>query len=308
MKVYQIVPRGYCKGVVNAIKIAKEYRNQYPDTPIYILGMIVHNQYIVDALTHLGIHTVAKKGKTRLELLDEIDQGIVIITAHGAGDDVFQKAKNKGLIVVDATCKDVIKTHQLIKNAIKEHKEVLYIGKKGHPESEGALAIDHQKIHLIEDKNDILKYTSYPDVHYVVTNQTTMSLWDVHDICQVALESLKNVEILKETCNATMIRQKAMTTIPKEVDIIYVVGDPHSNNTTRLAMIAKQNSNAVVKLIETVHDININDLKQKDYAAVTAGASTPTYLTSQVIEYLEQFDYDCLSTYDKPDIDLKKII
>ena len=87
MLVKGIVPRGYCKGVVRAIEIAKKQAHQ--ETPVYILGMIVHNQYIVNALEDLGIQTIDRKGKTRLELLDEIDHGKVIITAHGASQKVF---------------------------------------------------------------------------------------------------------------------------------------------------------------------------------------------------------------------------
>ena len=91
MLVKGIVPRGYCKGVVRAIEIAKKQAHQ--TTPVYILGMIVHNQYIVNALEDLGIQTIDFKGKTRLELLDEINEGKVIITAHGASQKVFDKAK-----------------------------------------------------------------------------------------------------------------------------------------------------------------------------------------------------------------------
>lgn len=109
MLVKGIVPRGYCKGVVRAIEIAKKQAHQ--TAPVYILGMIVHNQYIVNALEDLGIQTIDFKGKTRLELLDEINEGKVIITAHGASQKVFDKAKEKGLEVIDASCLDVIKTH-----------------------------------------------------------------------------------------------------------------------------------------------------------------------------------------------------
>ena len=146
MLVKGIVPRGYCKGVVRAIEIAKKQAHQ--ETPVYILGMIVHNQYIVNALEDLGIQTIDRKGKTRLELLDEIDHGKVIITAHGASQKVFDKAKAKGLEVIDASCLDVIKTHDLIQCKLNEGYEILYIGKKGHPEAEGAISIDEDKIHF----------------------------------------------------------------------------------------------------------------------------------------------------------------
>ena len=128
MQVKAITPRGYCKGVVRAIEIAKNAQNE--QQPIYILGMIVHNQYIVDALKERGIQTIDIPGQTRLELLNQIQHGTVIVTAHGASEQVFEKAKNKGLNVIDASCLDVIKTHDLIKEKLNERYDILYIGKK----------------------------------------------------------------------------------------------------------------------------------------------------------------------------------
>ena len=144
MKVYQIVPRGYCKGVVRAIEIAKKYAFQ---DDVYILGMIVHNQYIVDALENLGIKTIDKKGASREELLDFIDKGTVIITAHGAGNNVFKKAKAKNLNVVDATCLDVIKTHDLIKD---------YLNKGFNYPTSLAKALKDFDIVLDNNPNDLL--------------------------------------------------------------------------------------------------------------------------------------------------------
>ena len=221
MKVYQIVPRGYCKGVVRAIEIAKKYA--YQDN-VYILGMIVHNQYIVDALENLGIKTIDKKGASREELLDFIDKGTVIITAHGAGNNVFKKAKAKNLNVVDATCLDVIKTHDLIKDYLSKGFEILYIGKHGHPESEGALSIDKTHIHLIETTKDIDKLNK--NLNYVITNQTTMSLYDVYNLCNYAKNVIPNLTIAKETCQATTVRQEAIAKISDDVDVVFIVRYP----------------------------------------------------------------------------------
>ncbi len=302
MQVYPIIPRGYCKGVVRAILMAKEVAKQYPDQPIYILGMIVHNQYIVDALTHLGIQTIDHKGKSRLELLDDINDGIVLITAHGAGQDVFDKATQKGLTVIDATCVDVIKTHNLIKEKINEGKEVFYVGKFGHPESEGTLAIDTNHIHLIEKKDDLNQYPK--DKSYVLTNQTTMSIWDIETICNHAVALFPNLEIAKETCTATKVRQEAIHNIPEDVDLVIIVGDPRSNNTTRLASIAKEKAHKEVWMVESINDLDIEALKQKKYVAVSSGASTPTYLTNQIIDFLKQFP----ETTQIPEIDLSRIL
>lgn len=303
MKVYPIVPRGYCKGVVRAIQIAKECAKKYPDQPIYILGMIVHNQYIVDALTKLGIKTIDHKGKTRLELLDEIDNGIVLITAHGAGKDVFEKAKAKGLIVIDATCVDVIKTHDLIKEKISEGKEVLYVGKHGHPESEGTIAIDREHIHLIEKKEDIDAFTN-SNKSYILTNQTTMSIWDIEEICNYANDVLENIEIAKETCTATKIRQEAIGNIEDDVDLVIIVGDPHSNNTTRLASIAKEKAHKEVWMVESILDLDLNKLREKKVVAISSGASTPTYLTNQIIDFLKTFPEE----HQMPEIDYSRIL
>ena len=304
MLVKGIVPRGYCKGVVRAIEIAKKQAHQ--ETPVYILGMIVHNQYIVNALEDLGIQTIDRKGKTRLELLDEIDHGKVIITAHGASQKVFDKAKAKGLEVIDASCLDVIKTHDLIQGKLNEGYEILYIGKKGHPEADGAISIDEDKIHLITSLADLKEID--PTKKYIMTNQTTMSLYDVYDLCEKAKELLPFVEIEKETCTATKIRQEAIKNIEESVDVIFIVGDPHSNNTRKLASIAKESHHCDVYMIESIDGIEIEWLKDKNYAAISSGASTPTYLTNQIIEYLKQFDFNDSKTHQKPFIDKTKIL
>ena len=303
MKVYPITPRGYCKGVVRAIELAKKQAHQ---DDVYILGMIVHNQYIVDALNNLGVKTIDKKGASREELLDQVSQGTVIITAHGASHNVIKKAHSKNIQVINATCPDVIKTHDLIKNYLNQGIEILYIGKAGHPESEGALSIDPAHIHLIENKTDFENLD--PNLNYVITNQTTMSLYDVYDLCEYAKTKLNNLIVAKETCQATTVRQEAIAKINDEVDVIFIVGDPHSNNTKKLASIAHEKANKDTYMIESVNDIDISMLKEKHAAAVSSGASTPTYLTNQVIEYLRPFDYQIVSTHPKPKIDLAKII
>lgn len=302
MQVKAITPRGYCKGVVRAIEIAKNAQNE--QQPIYILGMIVHNQYIVDALKERGIQTIDIPGQTRLELLDQIQHGTVIVTAHGASEQVFEKAKNKGLNVIDASCLDVIKTHDLIKEKLNERYDILYIGKKGHPEAEGAISIDEKRVHLITSKNDIQMMD--PNKHYVMTNQTTMSLYDVYDLCEYAKTILPHVTIEKETCTATKIRQEAIKNMEEDIDIVFIVGDPHSNNTQKLASIASEKKE--VHIIESLDDLNINWLKGKKKAAVSSGASTPTYLTNQVIEFLHQFNENDPQTFFKQPIDLTKIL
>ena len=264
----------------------------------------VYQKALIIELKEKGIQTIDIPGQTRLELLDQIQHGTVIVTAHGASDQVFQKAKNKGLNVIDASCLDVIKTHDLIKEKLNERYDILYIGKKGHPEAEGAISIDEKRVHLITSKNDIQMMD--PNKHYVMTNQTTMSLYDVYDLCEYAKSILPHVQIEKETCKATQIRQEAIKNMDEDIDIVFIVGDPHSNNTQKLASIASEKKE--VHMIESLDDLNINWLKGKKKAAVSSGASTPTYLTNQVIEFLHQFNENDPQTFFKQPIDLTKIL
>ena len=302
MEVQAITPRGYCKGVVRAIDMARKARNA--KQPVVILGMIVHNQYIVDALEKMGIRTVDHPDRTRLELLDEIEEGTVIITAHGAGEQVFAKAREKGLHVIDASCLDVIKTHDLIRARLRDGFEILYIGKKGHPEAEGAVSIDEEKVHLISGREDF--GTLDPNKRYVITNQTTMSLYDVQDPCDNARQTLTHVTVEKETCAATKVRQEAIRHMDRDVDVAFIVGDPRSNNTRKLASIASDGRE--VHMIGSLDDLDVSVLRGKRKAAVSSGASTPPYLTDQVIAFLEQYDGEDPSTWEKPAVDLTRIL
>ena len=304
MKVTGIVPRGYCKGVIRAINIVKETIKT--QGPITILGMIVHNQFIVDALKERGAVTIEDSSKTRMELLDEINEGTVIITAHGAGDCVIEKAKKKGLNVVDATCLDVIKTHTLMKEQLSKGKEILYIGKKNHPEAEGALLIDPSHIHLITSKSDINSLDCHKS--YVMTNQTTMSLYDVYDLCEYAKDVLDDVEIMKETCSATKIRQEAIANMDEDIDFVIIVGDPHSNNTKKLASISASKAHKETKMIGSLAELDLKWLEGKKHVAVSSGASTPTVLTNQIIHFLQQYDPHHPETFVKPEIPYEKML
>lgn len=284
MKVIKVTPRGYCKGVVRAINIAKEARLKYPLEKITILGMLVHNKYVMDALKQLKIDMVDDKQLNREQLLDKITEGIVIFTAHGIDSKVKNKAIEKGLKYIDASCPDVVKTQKLVKSYLSNHYTIFYIGKKFHPEAEAICQMNNQ-IYLIENENDIPNHIK---TDIFVTNQTTMSIFDVQNIFHSIKEKYPNAIIAEEICNATRIRQEAVATLDKNtIDALFVVGDPNSNNTNRLAQIGKEKGIQNVIQINTVLDIDTKQLQQFQTVAVTSGASTPTYLTNQVIDYLE---------------------
>ena len=290
MEIRRIVPSGYCKGVINAINIVRKAREEHAGENIYILGMIVHNSHVTDELSKMGIITLDDPLKSKDELLDEIDEGVVIFTAHGIADSIKEKAIAKGLTVIDATCSDVLKTKELVKDHLDKGYDVIYFGKKKHPEAESILSLS-PLIHFITSKEDIEQLDIDND-RIIVTNQTTMSYLELEEMFGLLKEKYPHCIIEKEICNATSARQKAVTDI-KDGDVLYVVGDVKSNNTSKLATIGR-NSFQNVYLISSKDDINKKDLTGQDKIYVTAGASTPPKLIDEVLNYLNELAAESL--------------
>ncbi|PYI57423.1 4-hydroxy-3-methylbut-2-enyl diphosphate reductase [Paenibacillus flagellatus] len=296
MDVLKISPRGYCYGVVDAMVLARQTaRNLDLPRPIYILGMIVHNSHVTDAFEDEGIITL--DGDNRLDILDRIDKGTVIFTAHGVSPEVRRRAREKGLTVVDATCPDVTKTHDLIREKTEAGYEIVYIGKKGHPEPEGAIGIAPDHVHLIEKEEEIDKLELETD-RIVITNQTTMSQWDIRHIMSRLIAKFPSAEIHNEICLATQVRQEAVAEQAKEVDLVIVVGDPRSNNSNRLAQVSEEIAGTKAYRVADVTEIRREWLTGVGKVGVTSGASTPTPITKEVIAYLEQFDPDRPETWE----------
>ncbi|RAP75436.1 4-hydroxy-3-methylbut-2-enyl diphosphate reductase [Paenibacillus montanisoli] len=307
MEIVKISPRGYCYGVVDAMVLALQTaRDLDLPRPIYILGMIVHNSHVTEAFKNEGIITL--DGENRLEILEQITSGTVIFTAHGVSPEVRKRAKGRGLTIVDATCPDVTKTHDLIREKAADGYEVIYIGKKGHPEPEGAIGIAPEHVHLIERETEIdsLKLTSE---NIIITNQTTMSQWDIKHLINKLIEKFPTAEIHNEICLATQVRQEAVAEQAKEAELCIVVGDPRSNNSNRLAQVSEEIAGVPAYRVSDVSEIDRAWLMGKKRVAVTSGASTPTPLTKEVISYLEQFNDEDPATWEvKRTVNMDKLL
>lgn len=297
MNVIKISPRGYCYGVVDAMVIARNAAlDKSLPRPIYILGMIVHNKHVTDAFEEEGIITL--DGNNRKEILEKVEGGTVIFTAHGISPEVRELAKKKGLVSIDATCPDVTNTHNLIREKEKEGFEVIYIGKKGHPEPEGAVGVAPGIVHLVETIADV-KALDLKAEKLIVTNQTTMSQWDVADIMKHVKEKYPHAEVHREICMATQVRQEAVAEQAKEADVLIVVGDPKSNNSNRLAQVSQEIAGTKAYRIADITELETDWVKDAATVAVTSGASTPTPITKEVITFLEQFDPENEETWVK---------
>lgn len=202
-----------------------------------------------------------------------------------------KRAKEKGLVCIDATCPDVEVTHELIRNKSSRGYKIVYIGKKGHPEPEGAIGEAPDDVFLVETQEDVEQLpellNNYP---LLVTNQTTMSQWDVSHIMDDLKVRFPHIEVHKEICLATQVRQEAVAEQAAQAELLIVVGDPKSNNSNRLAQVSKEIAHTNAYRISSLSELNTDWLKGIDSVAVTAGASTPTLLVKEVMDYLKNYD------------------
>ncbi|GIO95391.1 4-hydroxy-3-methylbut-2-enyl diphosphate reductase [Paenibacillus lautus] len=303
----KISPRGYCYGVVDAMVLARQAaQNLDLPRPIYILGMIVHNSHVTQSFEDEGIITL--DGPNRMEILSQVESGTVIFTAHGVSPEVRKLARDKGLTTLDATCPDVTKTHDLIREKVADGYEIIYIGKKGHPEPEGAIGIAPEHVHLIEKEEEI-EQLQVNSSRIIITNQTTMSQWDIKHIMKSLLDKFPGAEIHNEICLATQVRQEAVAEQAGQADLVIVVGDPRSNNSNRLAQVSEEIAGVPAHRIGDVTELKREWLEGVGKVAVTSGASTPTPITKEVIAYLEQYEHDQPETWEiKRTVNMNKLL
>ncbi|TMD61908.1 MAG: 4-hydroxy-3-methylbut-2-enyl diphosphate reductase [Chloroflexi bacterium] len=290
MEVIKISPRGYCYGVVDALQLVRQTaKDPTVPRPIYIIGQIVHNRHAIEELTNLGVITL--EGADRASILEQVNEGTVIFTAHGVSPLVKRRAKERGLNCIDATCPDVTVTHDLVHELVAKGYYILYIGKKGHPEPEGVLGEVPGHISLIENEADVdaLALTQAQEEKLAVSTQTTLSQWDTRRVIEYIKTRYPHAEVHIDICAATQTRQEAVAVQARGADLTIVVGDPRSNNTNRLVQVSEELAGVPAVRIEDLSQLNPAWLEGKKRVAVTAGASTPSQLTREVIRYIEQY-------------------
>ncbi|HEX6551405.1 MAG TPA: 4-hydroxy-3-methylbut-2-enyl diphosphate reductase [Ktedonobacteraceae bacterium] len=290
MEVIKISPRGYCYGVVDALQLVRQTaKDPTVPRPIYIIGHIVHNRHAIEELTNLGVITL--EGPDRASILEQVNEGTVIFTAHGVSPLVKHRAREHGLNCIDATCPDVTVTHDLVNELVAKGYYILYIGKKGHPEPEGVLGEVPGHISLIENEADVdtLSLTPAQEEKLAISTQTTLSQWDTRRIIEYIKTRYPHAEVHVDICAATQTRQEAVAAQARGADLTIVVGDPRSNNTNRLVQVSEELAGVPAIRIEDLSQLNPAWLEGKKRVAVTAGASTPSQLTREVIRYIEQY-------------------
>jgi len=284
MKIILANPRGFCAGVDRAIEIVEKAIELY-GAPIYVRHEVVHNKFVVDQLRD--------KGAVFVEELEEIpDDATVIFSAHGVSRSVEQAAEQRGLKIFDATCPLVTKVHLEVVKYSEQGKEVILIGHAGHPEVEGTMGRYNTqaggRIFLVENAADVAGLEISNPESLAFVSQTTLSVDDTQSIIEALRMRFPDISAPKrdDICYATQNRQDAVKKLCTTVDLLLVVGAKNSSNSNRLVELGDR-AGVESRLIARAADIADSWLTGKHKIGVTAGASAPEVLVTEVIKKLQ---------------------
>lgn len=261
---------GFCFGVKRAVAIA-EKASKLPENT-HTLGPIIHNPQVVEML--------AKEGVTPVKSLDDIKSGNIIIRSHGVGPDVYKKAEEKGLNVIDATCPHVKSAQMHAKLVIEKGYDLIILGERNHPEVISINQWGCNKGTIIETQKEAENIEISKKVGIVV--QTTFSQTRFSSIMNTLKQKAETIKVFKTICNATEERQNAAIELAKTVDIMVVIGGKNSGNTRRLKEVCNE-TGCLTYHIETSTELNPSWFKNVQTVGVTAGASTPDWIIKEVI-------------------------
>ena len=280
MKIILSKKMGFCFGVKKSVDLAKNALKEKKDN-LYMLGSIINNPQVIKYFTKEGVKLV--------DNLDEIPEESTVITrAHGISPKMLKKAYQKKLSVVDTTCPYVKKVQKIAQYLHKKNYFIVVYGDKKHPE---VLSL------LDTIQNDALVINSIADTEKMITkkkiafiSQTTKNIYNFYELASALLNKTEELRIYNTICKSTMERQKSVLELSNEVDVMLVIGGKESANTTRLAEISKKQG------VKTYHIETKNQLKYKwfhpeDKVGITSGASTPDWITNEVIDKLKEW-YD----------------
>lgn len=275
---------GFCYGVRRAVEGAKKELEKSPKQ-IYCLGEIVHNKQVVEELQENGM-IVTENIKEAKEK--------VIIRAHGVTDDIYIYAEENNLEIVDFTCPNVLKIHEIAKQYAKDGYYIFLCGSKKHPENIGTLSFCGENVSIIEEETQIKEAISNLEKSKIdkllIIVQTTYSVNKfeiIENKIKEILSSNINIVVKNTICPATELRQNETKEISKNVDCMIIIGGKNSSNTKKLYEISKQNCESSM-CIESVQEIDISKLKEYSKIGIMAGASTPQKEIKKVVELIEK--------------------
>ncbi|MCT4509212.1 MAG: 4-hydroxy-3-methylbut-2-enyl diphosphate reductase [Tepidibacter sp.] len=268
---------GFCFGVQRAMDMAWDELETIDEYEVYSLGPLIHNKQAVKVYEDKGLNVV--------DNLDKVNEkSKIIIRSHGVSKDIYRNAVDKNLKVIDATCPFVKKIQDIANKYYNKGYKIIIVGDKYHPEVVGINGWCNNEAKIIkniEDLNEIPR--NYK--RYCVVAQTTINLKMYQEISEKLKNILEDVIVHNTICLATRDRQKSASRLSEEVDCMIVIGGKHSSNTQKLVNICEENVKTYH--IETVSDLEEDDIKKYSFVGITAGASTPSWIIEDVIKFIK---------------------
>lgn len=261
---------GFCFGVKRAVELV--YEQTAKEGPLYTYGPIIHNEEVVSDLEKRGVRVIESTDQ-----LKTLEKGRVIIRSHGIGREIQEQIEAAGFEVLDATCPFVKKIHRIVAEHAAAGEHIVIIGDPAHPEVEGICGwCDPGQTTVISDERDAGNFLLPVKKSVCIVSQTTYNNNKFKNLVEIIKNKgyYTSVCILNTICNATDERQTETRSLARESQAMIVVGGSHSSNTQKLFEICKDECKNTY-YIQTLEDLDLEQLRGLDNVGITAGASTP---------------------------------
>jgi 4-hydroxy-3-methylbut-2-enyl diphosphate reductase len=282
-------PHGFCSGVARAVNMAEAALKKYPGKDIiYCLNEIVHNQHVVIRLSSQGMIFVKR--------VEDVPEGSsLLFSAHGVSPEVRQQAEARHLQVIDATCPFVSKVHEEVRRFASTGINIVCIGHRKHEEVIGVVGEAPDRVHVVENAEEVLQLDLPEDLPIAVVTQTTLGEAQVEAVMS-ALHARYTQLVCPphaDICYATRDRQHAVEDLAQRCECMIVLGSPNSSNSQRLVETAEA-AGAHAKLISDISELNCYDWSAYSTLGITSGASTPEYFLDAAIQWLVDRGFTCV--------------
>lgn len=288
MKVLRAESAGFCWGVERAIHIARDFAVK-GNKPVYTDGPLIHNSQMMERLKNDGIREVGDyQSSSSIDLNpSDNDNAVLVVRAHGISPERRKYLKSIGLPFKDATCPDVgIVAGKIRMHARKGYSTIIF-GDAKHPEVIGLMGYTEGRGYPVQSKQDIFNLP-YLGEKVVLVSQTTMFTDDFNELASFAKSRYPDLLVFDTICGATKDRQGDIAVLfEKGAEAFVVIGGHHSANTCKLALLARKTGLPVFH-IETSKELDFEALREYSTVGVTAGASTPEFLISDVCAKLAE--------------------
>ena len=268
---------GFCFGVKRAVDTVYQQIEQYRGEKIFTYGPIIHNEEVIKDLRSHGVEVLNEE-----EELKTAEADVVVIRSHGVAKYIYDILEERGITCVDATCPFVKKIHKIVAEKSAEGSYIVIVGNGEHPEVQGIRGWAGEQVTVVQTQEDAERFElPDKDQKVCIVAQTTFNYNKFKELVEIISKKRYDIVVLNTICNATKERQTEARQIAARVDAMVVIGDKRSSNTQKLFEICKEEC-LNTYYIQTLDDLDINQLRSVESVGITAGASTPNKIIEEV--------------------------